>query len=326
MASIENPILPFVRSQGWLVLDGGLATTLEAAGHDLHDDLWSAKVLLEDPDAIRATHLEFLEAGADCITTSSYQATHEGLVAKGLSYEEAESLLVRSVDLAIEARDTFWAIPENRQGRLRPLVAASVGPYGAYLADGSEYTGEYGLDSAELTAFHEARWQVLADSRADILACETIPSRTEAVALLGLLRDTPDRWAWMSFSCRDGGHLCDGSRLEHVAELCAVSSRVAAVGINCTHPAHVSSLIAEARKAKPKPILVYPNSGETYDPVSKEWDPAPHALDLAELTNDWVELGASGVGGCCRVRPDKITAMRARLSISALEQGSSHFE
>ena len=213
----ENPLLPFVRLHGRIVLDGGLATALEARGHDLNDDLWSAKVLMEDPDAIRQVHLDFLRAGADCITTATYQATFAGFSASGVSDEDAVKLLVRSIDLAVETRDSFWANPENRYGRLRPLVAASIGPYGAFLADGSEYTGNYGIDAAELHAFHERRWHILAESRADLLACETIPSRLEAEVLLRLLRDTPHRWAWMSFSCRDGGHVSDGSRLEHVA-------------------------------------------------------------------------------------------------------------
>ena len=323
MAPIENRIIPFIRAQGRIVLDGGLATALEAYGHDLHDDLWSAKVLMEDPDAIRAVHRDFLTAGADCITTSTYQTTFAGFSAKGLSVEAAEGLLLQSVDLAVAARDAFWADPEHRPGRLRPLVAASVGPYGAFLADGSEYTGDYGIDSVELYDFHERRWQVLAESRVDLMACETIPSRSEAEVLLSLLQDTPDRWAWISFSCRDGAHLSDGTRLEHVAELCAAEPRVAAVGVNCTSPDHISSLIGEARKAKPKPIIVYPNSGERYDPVHKKWVSAPSETDWRVLANEWAELGAAGIGGCCRILPDDITKMRSRLLSPTPDGGMS---
>jgi homocysteine S-methyltransferase len=321
MASLDNPILPFIRAQGWILLDGGLASTLEASGHDLNDDLWSAKLLLEDPEAIRAAHLAFLDAGADCIITSSYQATYDGFLARGLSLQEIEGLLTLSVDIAVDARDTFWSEKGNRPGRLRPLVAASIGPYGAFLSDGSEYTGNYDLDAQALAAFHHSRWRVLASSRADLLACETIPSRAEAEVLLGLLHDTPDTWAWMSFSCRNGAHLSDGTRLEQVAELCAGSPQVAAIGINCTHPVHISSLISEARKARPKPILAYPNSGEPYDAVQKKWASTPRAPDLADLTEEWVELGVSGVGGCCRVGPSTIAAMRTRLPRWDSEQG-----
>ena len=319
---IENPLIALVRLQGRVVLDGGLATTLEARGHDLNDDLWSAKVLLEDPDAIRDVHLDFLKAGADCITTATYQATFPGLSARGLSEEASIELLVRSTDLAVEARDSFWADPENRSGRLRPLVAASIGPYGAYLADGSEYTGDYGISAADLHTFHERRWHVLAESRADLLACETIPSRLEAEVLLGLLHDTPSRWAWLSFSCRDGAHLCDSSRLEHLAELCAAEPRVAAVGINCTAPAYVSSLIGEIRKAKPKPIVVYPNSGDAYDAVDKTWTPAAHPVDWMALAYEWAELGAAGIGGCCRVQPNHISELRSGLLPPGTGSGS----
>ena len=322
MAHIENPILPFIRSQGQIVLDGGLATALEARGHDLNNDLWSAKVLLEDPRAIREVHGDFLTAGADCITTATYQATFSGFAARGLSDEAAGGLLLQAVDLAVEARDTFWADPANRHGRLRPLVAASVGPYGAFLADRSEYDGKYGLDAGELRAFHERRWRVLADSRADLLACETLPSRLEAEVLLSLLRDTPNRWAWMSFSCRDGAHLNDGTRLEHAAELCASELQVAAIGVNCTAPAHISSLIGEIRKARPKPIIVYPNSGETYDAKNKEWAPSTAVIGFATLVEEWAELGATGIGGCCRIQPPDIVEVRTRLVPGATFGGS----
>ena len=309
-----NPLIPFVRRQGIVVLDGGLATTLEARGHDLNHPLWSAKVLLEDPDAIGAVHRAFLEAGADCITTCTYQASLPGFAACGLDEDEATRLLARAVDLAADARDSFWEDPANRRGRLRPLVAASVGPYGAYLADGSEYSGDYGIDAGELLTFHEARWHVLSGTRADLLACETVPSQIEAQVLLGLIRDTPGRWAWLSFSCRDGAHLNDGSRLEQAAGLCAGEPSVAAVGVNCTAPQHISSLLGEMRNASArKPTLVYPNSGERWDAADKTWMPAPIPGDWAALAQEWTERGASGIGGCCRVSPATIAQMRSRL-------------
>jgi homocysteine S-methyltransferase len=153
-SSTENPIAGFVKRQGIIVLDGGLATALEARGYHLDDELWSAKILLEAPDAIRQVHLDFLAAGADCITTASYQATLSGFRARGVSEGEGVELLHRSIGLAVEARDMFWKERGNRRGRLRPLVAASIGPYGAFLADGSEYTGRYGIDDDGLRAFH----------------------------------------------------------------------------------------------------------------------------------------------------------------------------
>ncbi|MEE9132947.1 MAG: homocysteine S-methyltransferase [Gemmatimonadota bacterium] len=313
----ENPLERFLQHQGIVVLDGGLATALEAHGYDLDDELWSAKVLLEEPDLIRQVHLDFLEAGADCITTSSYQATLRGFSKRGLSDVEGVELLRRSVRLAVEAREAFWSEADNRRGRLRPLVAASAGPYGAYLADGSEYTGLYTIDDDDLYAFHQSRWRVLADSEADLLACETIPSRREAGVLMRLLEDSPGTWAWMSFSCCDATHLSDGSRLVDVARACDSQPCVAAVGVNCTSPEFISSLIGEIRKGTEKPIIVYPNSGERYDPVQKSWVAAPSIIDWEEASAEWARLGVSGIGGCCKVSAATIARLRRRLVPSA---------
>jgi homocysteine S-methyltransferase len=308
-----NPIIHYLGQQGVMVLDGGLATALEARGCDLVDELWSAKVLLEAPELIREVHLDYLLAGADCITTSSYQATLPGFTNRGLGEDAGRDFLRLSLILALEARDLFWCEAANRRGRLRPLVAASIGPYGAYLADGSEYTGRYGISDAELYEFHRDRWQVLAAGGADIMACETIPTRREAEALLCLVSETPDQWAWLSFSCRDGKHLCDGGRLRDAARACHAEPRVAAVGINCTAPEFIAPLIDEARMGTEKPILVYPNSGEGYDAEQKRWCPAPSRVDWEETVEGWVRRGASGVGGCCRVGPRRIADIRRYL-------------
>ena len=200
----DDPITAFLDAQDVVILDGGLATALEARGHDLRDRLWSARLLVDDPAAIRAVHEAYLEAGADCVTTASYQATIEGFLTRGLTDDRAIELLRLSVHLACEARDRFWRAGEARRGRLRPLVAASVGPYGAFLANGAEYTGDYDLDEDGLHAFHRRRFAILAGAGGDLLACETIPSRAEGRALARLIDETPGARAWLSFSCRDG--------------------------------------------------------------------------------------------------------------------------
>ncbi len=240
-------------------------------------NLWSARILLEAPDAIRQVHLEFLDAGADCIVTSNYQASFPGFHKRGLDDKAGARIMRLAVDLAVDARDEFWSQPAKQQHRLRPLVAASVGPYGAYLADGSEFVGQYGVGDDVLREFHEKRLGILAESRADLLACETIPSRQEADVLLKIIGETPAGWSWVSFSCRDGKHLSDGSPIEDVARDCDAEPLVAAVGINCTSPKYVSSLIAEARKGTDKPIIVYPNSGERYESEQKKWAGADSA-------------------------------------------------
>ena len=306
----ENPILAFLRRQRVMVLDGGLATALEARGCDLDDELWSAKVLLEAPELIREVHLDYLRAGADCITTSSYQASLPGFRRRGLDDLAGVELLALSVRLALEARELFWREASNREGRLKPLVAASVGPYGAFLADGSEYTGRYSLPDSELYEFHRIRWQILSRSGADLMACETIPTKREAEVLLRLVRETPDLWAWLSFSCRDEQHLSDGGRLQDAAKACDSEPRVAAVGINCTPPELIAPLIDEARRGTDKPILVYPNSGERYDAANKEWHSSPSSMAWEEAAPEWARRGAAGIGGCCRVGPGRIGEIR----------------
>ena len=308
-----NPIVPFVEGQGIMMLDGGLATELEARGHDLNDELWSAKLLLEAPEAVRQVHLDFLAAGADCIATITYQATVPGFRKHGLSESEAIDLMRYAVRLAVDARDEFWGEPVNREGRSRPLVAASIGPYGAFLADGSEYTGDYDIDDDALYRFHRVRWHLLADSPADLLACETIPSEREARVLLRLLGESPGRWAWLSFSCRDEAHLSDGSALAEVARACDTEPGVMAVGVNCVPPATVGRMIDELRKGTTKPVIVYPNSGERYDAADKTWRDAPPEVDWSDVSSDWARRGVAGIGGCCRVRPETISLIRRNL-------------
>jgi len=308
-----NPIAERLATQGVLLLDGGLATELEARGHRLDDDLWSARLLADEPDAVRRLHLDYLEAGADCVTSASYQASLKGFRRKGKTEEEAIGLLRRSVDLALEARDAFWGDPRNRLGRLRPLVAASVGPYGAFLADGSEYTGEYDLGEEGLFEFHRGRLEILAGAGADLLACETIPSLPEARALARLLEASPASRAWMSFSCRDGSRISDGSDFAAVvAELDPLPNLVA-VGVNCTAPEHLPELIGRARAATAKPIVVYPNSGERWEMGKRQWRPGSGATDFGSACVGWREAGASLLGGCCRTGPSDIAAMRRAL-------------
>ena len=304
-----NPIASILDRYPALVIDGALATELERRGCDIKDDLWSAKILWEQPEKIKQVHYDYFKAGADCAITASYQATVEGLMRRGLSEGEALSLIQKSVKLAIEARDEFWADETNRAGRSKPFVAASVGPYGAYLADGSEYRGNYGLSESQLMDFHRPRMRALIDAGADVLACETIPSLIEAQALVKLLAEFQSIEAWISFSCRDETHVNEGQRLEDCVRRVEASPLVAAVGVNCTSPKFIPSLIHEARKATQKPILVYPNSGETYDPSRNDWDGHPVYESFGEEAREWFHAGARLIGGCCRTTPEDIQAI-----------------
>ncbi len=308
-----NPFAPFLANGGVVILDGALATELERRGADLNDPLWSAKLLLEAPELIRQVHYDYFAAGADLATTASYQATFEGFARRGLDDAAAERLLRLSVALAVEARDAFWAEPAHRRGRQCPLVAASVGCYGAYLANGAEYRGDYGLSKAELMAFHRRRMAVLADTPADLLACETIPCQVEGEALVALLAEFPTAAAWLSYSCCDAAHVCHGELFRDCVALANSSEQVAAAGLNCTPPIFVEKLLRSAAGATKKPLLVYPNSGEGWDPARHCWLPATSPGDFAGAAPRWVAAGARLVGGCCRTTPDDIRALAAAL-------------
>ncbi|GGP77861.1 homocysteine S-methyltransferase [Streptosporangium pseudovulgare] len=283
-----------------VILDGGLATHLETLGADLKDELWSAKLLVEDPSVIRRAHLDYFRAGANVAITSSYQASVPAFMRRGLSAAEAENLILLSVRLAMEARDQYG----------EGTVAASVGPYGASLANGAEYTGDYDLDEDGLADWHRDRWHILAGSGADLMACETIPSYTEARALARLFAETPRMRGWVSFSCRDGEHINDGTPLKEAAALFAGTPQVITVGVNCTAPRHVNSLIGQIQG---KPVIVYPNSGETWDPAGRRWLGLADPVEFGAAAAEWHAAGSNFIGGCCRTTPEHIRQIRRHL-------------
>ena len=275
-----------------LISDGGLATELEARGHDLSDDLWSARLLRDAPEDVVAVHAAFFRAGAAFATTASYQASFDGFAAYGIDREAAATLIRRSVELARTARDEVGG----------GWVAASVGPYGAALANGEEYVGRYGLTVAELADWHRPRLEVLVESRPDVLAIETVPDVDEAEALAGLLPQF-GLSAWLSYTI-DGTTTRAGQPLADAFAVAADVPEIVAVGVNCCAPADVLTAIRIAREVTDKPIIVYPNSGEAWDGARRTWIGA--SAWSPELVPQWVTAGAAIVGGCCRVRPDDI--------------------
>lgn len=292
------------------ILDGGLATELERRGHDLSDDLWSARLLRDDPAAIRDTHLAFFRAGAQVATTASYQASFDGFARRGISTDEAAALMRTSVRLAREAA----AVAEEEEPGVRRMVAASVGPYGAVLADGSEYHGEYGVSDRALRDFHAPRLEVLASAGADLLAVETIPSEQEVTVLLGLLLElSGGPPAWLSVTCADGSTTRRGEDAARVFSLARGTDPVVAVGVNCTAPEHVEALVSTAVAASGKPAVAYPNSGESWDAATNRWGGAGRGVS-ADSARRWVDAGAAWVGGCCRVTSDDIARLAAGLT------------
>jgi homocysteine S-methyltransferase len=293
-----------------VVLDGGLGSELAARGHDLTSSLWSAVLIATQPEAIAEVHRAYLDAGARCITSASYQASIPGLTAAGYDADAIAAVFSDSVAIARRVRDEF--LRDNPECAYRPLVAASVGPYGAYLADGSEYRGNYGVDDAVLHDFHQQRLRMLDAAGADLLACETIPDLQEAKVLAQLLESTSTP-GWISFCCGDAEHLHDGSRLSEAVALFNALPAVVAIGVNCVAPDIVGDLVTNlCTMVGDRPIVVYPNSGAQYDAGRKCWHGQETSEQWSRQALEWYRAGASLVGGCCRIGPEHIRQLAKR--------------
>jgi homocysteine S-methyltransferase len=303
-----------------MILDGGLATELEARGCDISGSLWSARVLRAAPEAIEQLHYDYYAAGADCAITASYQASYEGFAAIGLDVDETTRLLRVSVDLARSARARYRR--DHPEDRRELFVAASVGPYGAILHDGSEYRGDYGMSAEQLTAFHARRFEVLASAGADFLACETIPVLEEARALVQLLARHPAAQAWLSFTSPDGAHTSHGEPLVECARLIDSVPNVFAVGVNCVKPEIVGDAIRALAAGTGKPIVVYPNSGERWNAGEEAWHGAP-GHGIAAFAREWADAGAHHIGGCCRVGPGQIAQLKSALQPLAIRPANA---
>ncbi|WP_063737027.1 homocysteine S-methyltransferase [Streptomyces sp. RTd22] len=281
---------------GPLVLDGGLSNQLEAQGCDLSDELWSARLLADDPGQIEAAHAAYVREGARVLITSSYQATYEGFAHRGVAREDATALLGRSVELARNAAE----------GAADPVwVAASVGPYGAMLADGSEYRGRYGLSVAELERFHRPRIEALVAAGPDVLALETVPDADEAAAMLRAVEGCGVP-VWLSYSIA-GEATRAGQPLREAFAVAAGNEQVIAVGINCCEPGDADRAVEIAAETTGKPVVVYPNSGEEWDATARSWR-GRSTFDPARVKG-WRDAGARLIGGCCRVGPDRIAEL-----------------
>jgi homocysteine S-methyltransferase len=274
-----------------VVLDGGFSTALETRGHDLSGLLWSARLLRDAPEEVVAAHRTFVDAGAEVVISASYQASHAGYARAGLTAEQCDADLEASVRLAREGAD----------GRAR--VAASVGPYGAHLADGSEYTGYPHVGRTELRDFHARRLERLVAAAPDLVAVETIPELLEAEVVVDLLRQiAPEMPYWVSFSATGGGLLTGGAPFAEAVEV--VGEPAVAVGVNCTAPEHIDELLGSARATVP--FVVYPNAGAVYEAETKTWTDGGTAEFSPSTVRRWQGLGAGYIGGCCGIGADGI--------------------
>lgn len=333
-----NSLSTYLTTGHPIILDGALATYLETLGADITSALWSASILLKNPLLIQQTHLDYFRAGANVAITASYQASVAGLREHlHLSDGDAKAVVAKSVELARQARDVYVAevvaalsVDEKERiaanggalgeyeasvrGKL--FIAGSVGPYGAYLADGSEYTGAYNLPKEEMKDFHRGRIQALVDAGVDVLACETIPCKSEAEALLELLAtEFKGTEAWFAFTLRDGTHISDGTPLAEVARLFESSERVVAVGFNCVaDDVGLEALRVLGPLLKRGTMVVYPNSGEQWNAKAREWEgKRTEGSTLADKTMEWWKAGAGMIGGCCRTTPEDIGIMKKAL-------------
>jgi len=270
-----------------VVLDGGLSTQLERHGADFSGRLWTGKALLEKPDVVERAHRDFVDAGAAIISTASYQVSRSGFSAEGLSASDADLALTRSVEIARAAT-----------AGTDVKVAASVGPYGATLHDGSEYRGNYGVDEGTLEVFHRERIAVLAAATPDYFAVETIPEITEARALVAVLADFPEIPVWVSFSCGDDAHLVSGEPIEDAARAVAGLPQLVAIGMNCVPPENVAPLASRIASVTDTPIISYPNRGGQWDSATNTWS-GQTPKTLAQWWPQWHAAGVSFVGGCC---------------------------
>ena len=295
-----------------LILDGGLATELERRGADLRHPLWSAKLLAENPEMIRQVHEDYFRAGADVATSASYQASFLGFAKQGLQPRQAAELMRLGVRLAQDARDQFML--DAPPGRRRPLVAASIGCYGACLHDGSEYRGDYDLDVDDLVDWHRPRLEPLLEAGPDLRACETIPCLREAEALTRLLEGYPEAKAWIAFCCRDDMALSSGEPFVEAVRMTSGSTNVVAVGVNCVAPRFATPLLHSARVATTKPFVVYPNNGDVWNAVTGTWENSATQFDWADGAREWRDLGAKLIGGCCRTTPETIRVLRYALT------------
>jgi homocysteine S-methyltransferase len=293
------------RQKDLIILDGAMATELEGKGLNLNDELWSAKVLAEQPQAIKEVHYDYYKSGADAGTSASYQASIAGYTKKGYSEQEAKDFIAYSMELLLEARKEWWEEEGKNAGRVYPLAIGSIGPYGAYLADGSEYTGKYQVLEKELQDFHNARMEVLKEAGAELFALETFPCLYEAVICANMMERMEADY-YISFSFQNSNQINGGETIAECVKALSGLKYLKAIGVNCTQPHFVKEIIGNYKKVTALPIVVYPNSGETYDACCKVWHGSKEKNTYGEWAQEWYKAGASMIGGCCRTTPNDI--------------------
>ena len=287
------------------VLDGGLSFPLEEKKILMNTNLWTAELLISNPELIREVHINYIDSGAQIITTSSYQASFKSLKKRGYTEIQSKNIILKSVEILEE-------IKKNYDNKI--IIAASIGPYGSYLADGSEYVGNYNISKEYFFNFYKKKIDLLDSSNVDVLAFETIPSYKEAKVIAKILKGTKKQ-SWISFSCKNEKEISDGTKLEKCCEYLNNHTKIFGVGVNCTSPKYISKLISILkRKLKNKKIIIYPNSGEIYDGKNKNWI-GNNNRTFESYIDEWLNLGVDILGGCCRVGPKEIRKIKDKIDL-----------
>lgn len=312
---MKNSIFkPLIDQFGCAILDGGLATQLEARGFDLKHPLWSGHILDLHPEAIKEVHMSYLKSGAQILLTSSYQLSFQGARKLGMGESQLIELLERSIAMAQRARDQYVKEEQIEYYNQKILIGGSIGPYGAYLADGSEYTGDYGLSVQDLIDFHAQRYRFFDQSGVDFVLFETIPSIREVKAINALVNIDSQKEVALSLSCRNERQINDGTMIEKCADEVASNSKITAVGVNCIDPEYGVSLLRKLRSRLPsKIIMIYPNSGEHFSTQTRSWSGEDASENFVLQAKMWKLAGARLIGGCCRITPSHIAALHEAL-------------
>lgn len=315
MSRLPHPIASLLARHNTMIVDGAMSTELEALGADLNNSLWTAHVLLDSPDLVRQVHAAYWEAGAQAAITCTYQASEAGFAKQGIGREKAAGLITKAVAMADQARSDYLKA-HTAAAREDLLICGSIGPYGAYLADGSEYTGKYDLPREAFEVFHDLRLETLAeDPRVDLLAFETHPRFDEIQAELDMISGKAIT-CWVTVTlAEDGLHMPDGTALADLGRFLDKQDQVEALGVNCVAREKVLPALNELHRVTGKPLILYPNSGECYDAHTKTWHgQGEHTHEWSQFVGPWYRAGARCLGGCCRTLPPDIAAIKKLLA------------
>lgn len=336
-----------------ILIDGGLGTELEQRKVNINSLLWSSVALVEAADDVTKLHYDYYHSGANVGITCSYQCSEDSLKASDKEkYSSKESRLQvykESVEVCKRAKIMRMADAKAIELLVSPEIAGSIGPFGSFLNDGSEFTGGYERSEDEYQAFHEEKLDFFMNGteEVDYLQLETMPNFEEIKALLMLIKrknserketqGKSEKRFILSLSIRNEEQLADGTPLKAVVKYLhdvgylskdPKTTPLMAVGANCLKLKYSVKFVENLTNYMNElqiygfPISIYPNSGEIYDGIKKNWifDQSNEkyyttnvngekVCDWKILLDAWIASGAKIIGGCCRVGVRDIVEM-----------------